>query len=115
MIRRALTTLAISSLSLGSAVAQTPASTATAAACHAAVPATHRTLSAKASTPIRGTTSDALAPRRDTKGSNAPKSSTPIRAEMSLQHERPRTSGAVTPKGSTPVASAASGLIACAQ
>ncbi len=61
----------------------------------------HLTLSAKASTPVASSRSNALAPRHQTTASNSPKSSTPI-GETTLPSGR-RTAGAVTPKGSIPV------------
>jgi len=93
-----LAAFAVASLSVGSA-AQVPTP---AVGCQVPSRATHRSFSAKASTPVGGSTSDALAARRETKGSNAPKSSTPIGAATTPK-ERPRTTGAVTPKGSIPV------------
>ncbi len=105
-----LAAFALASLSVGSA-AQVPTP---AVGCQAPSRATHRSFSAKASTPVGGSASDALAVRRETKGSNAPKSSTPI-ATATTTKERPRTAGAVTPKGSIPVSSTGGESATCGQ
>ncbi len=111
MIGTVLTAFAVASLSVGSAAAQPPTPT---AGCQVPTRATHRSFSAKASTPVGGSTSEALALRRETKGSNSPKSSTPIGAATTPK-ERPRTAGAVTPKGSMPVPAIVAESVPCGQ
>jgi hypothetical protein len=111
MTRTVLAAFAVASLSVGSAAEQVPTP---AAGCQVPSRAAHRSFSAKASTPIGGSTSDALAARRETKGSNSPKSSTPI-GTATIPKERPRTAGAVTPKGSIPVPAFVGKSVVCAQ